>query len=90
VIRWRGTLYGTPVEGTVQGGACHGSFEVVSLVEAMVAAQTRIGAGPVSGPADLTHPVLARAAIAAALDAGTAKFEGDEAPVEPVPEGAES
>jgi hypothetical protein len=72
-LLWKGELYGRRVEGSVQGGACHGSFE-----------------GPVSGPAELTDPRLARAALRAVLDDGTATFEGDEAPVEPVPEGVES
>jgi hypothetical protein len=89
-VKWQGKMHGRAVEGTVLGGACHGSFEVVSMVEAMVAAQTRVGEGPVSGPADLTDPILSRATLRAVLDPDTATFEGDEAPVGTVPADAET
>ncbi len=90
MIKWAGTKYGRPAEGTIQDGACHGSFEVVSEVEALVAAGTLVGIGPVTGPADLTDPLLARAALQGVLDAGSATFEGDPVPVHKLPEDAES
>lgn len=90
MIEWRGKLYGRPVEGTIEAGACFGPFEVVSAVEALVAAGEPVGIGPWSGPADLTHARSARATLAAVLDHGTAEFDGDAMPVEPVPEGAEA
>lgn len=90
MIRWRGEKYGRPAEGTVHGGVCAGSFEVVSEVEAMVAAGAQVAEGPWTMAPDLTDPRAARALLRIALDDGTAEFEGDEAAVENVPEGAES
>lgn len=89
-LSWKGELYGRPVEGTVADGKIAGPLEVVSAVEAHVAAGVRVGLGPRSGPASLTDPVLAREVIAAVLDEDTASFEGDGATVEALPEGVEA
>ncbi|MGH2901622.1 MAG: hypothetical protein ACRDMZ_23305, partial [Solirubrobacteraceae bacterium] len=89
-LAWRGAMYGRPVEGTVEGGAIDGPFEVVSLVEALVAGGARVGEGPWLGVADLADPRLARCTVAAALDEGTATFEGDEPETEELPPLAEA
>jgi hypothetical protein len=90
-LTWKGELFGMPVEGFVQAGACHGSFEVCSAVEALVTSGVRVGLGPRSGPARLDDPFFARATIDAVLDAGTAVFEGEPVPAQAaVPEGAEA
>lgn len=90
MLRWKGKMYGREVEGTVEAGAIHGSSEVVSIVEALVSGGVRVGLGPWSGNADLTNVRAARATIAGVLDDDTAEFEGDEVPVEPLPEGVEA
>lgn len=87
---WKGELYGRPVEGTVADGKIEGPSEVVSLVEALVAAGVHVGLGPHAGPASLDDPVLAREVIAGVLDEDTAEFDGDAAPVEELPEGVEA
>lgn len=89
-LTWEGTLYGHPANGFVEAGACFGTFEVVSQVEAFVSAGVRVGLGPWSGPASLSDARAARATIGAVLDAGSTRFEGWEVPVEQVPEGAEA
>lgn len=80
---------GRPVEGVVQAGACLGSFEVCSLVEALVSNGVRVGIGPWQAEATLTDARMARATLLAVLDEGSAKFDGWAVPVDPVPAGAE-
>lgn len=90
MLKWSGKRNGRPMSGHVEAGAAFGPFEVTSEVEAMVSGGARVAEGPFSGAADLNDPVLARATIRACLDPGTATFEGMEAPVAQVPEGAVS
>lgn len=88
LLKWKGKSNGRSVEGRVQAGAAFGPLEVTSQLEALVSAGARVSEGPRSGPADLSDPLLARAAVRACLDPGTVEFEGPEAQVDAVPEGA--
>lgn len=86
MLAWSGEIYGRPVEGTVQAGACFGPLDVVSLVEALVSNGVRVGYGPWSGVADLRDARMARATLMAVLDPETAEFDGMPVPVDPVPQ----
>lgn len=90
ILAWRGEMDGRPVEGTVEAGACMGSFEVCSLVEALVSNGVRVGIGPWQGEATLTDARMARATLLAVLDAGSAVFEGWPAPADPLPASVEA
>ena len=78
---YSGQLNGRAVDGAVAEGRITGNPFVAIRVEALVDGEMRVGWGPVTGPASLTEPTLARATVAAVLDEGSARFDGDETPV---------
>lgn len=80
-----GTLDGRPVSGEVRDGELTGDDLLRARVSALVASGATVGWGPVSKPASLTDPYVARSTVAAVLDPDTAAFEGDETPVDPEP-----
>ena len=86
---YQGELEGHPVVGEVAEGKITGNPFVAIQVEALVRGGVRVGWGPVTAPASLTDPYVARSTVAAVLDYGTASFEGDQTPVDPAPENVE-
>jgi hypothetical protein len=88
-IAFEGHVNGRPVRGFVADGVCHGPLIVRLRVETWCSQGVRVGLGPWSGPASLLAPRPARATLLAVLDADPApKLDGDEVPVEALPEGA--
>lgn len=84
-LRWSGKLDGGDVDGVVDAGACYGPVSVTSMVEALVSRGVRVGLGSRDGAASLSDPLLARETLRAVLDPGSALFEGDPVPEDPVP-----